>query len=104
VPTALQLTEIPIKNDQLRTTFDGGTVAVHGTIRRSRYVNDILDRVQAFTAFTPECDPYGAHDGGVFTFRGREVMWKIHYFDPTWTRNVYPNDPDCLRVLTVSYL
>jgi hypothetical protein len=64
---------------------------------------EIMQRVQAFTAFTPDNDPYGEHDFGSFEYDGKKIFWKIEYYD----RELKSGSPDpadesvTTRILTV---
>ncbi|MBL4745910.1 MAG: DUF3768 domain-containing protein [Flavobacteriaceae bacterium] len=37
--------------------------------------------VREFEAFTPDNDPYKAHDFGSFDFEGHRIYWKFDYYD-----------------------
>jgi Protein of unknown function (DUF3768) len=41
----------------------------------------IMQRVQSFSAFTPDNDPWGEHDFGSFEYDGKTIFWKIDYYD-----------------------
>ena len=56
------------------------TAGVAALCHRTRI--DALRAVQAFTAFTPDNDPYGEHDFGFFKAAGHEFFWKIDYLRP----------------------
>jgi len=64
---------------------------------------EVLQKVRAFDAFTPDNDPYGEHDFGAFDFEGQRIYWKWDYFDKL-SRYLSP-DPTSTnmtnRVLTV---
>ena len=40
----------------------------------------IREKVELFSAFTPENDPYGERDFGAFEHNGERILWKIDYF------------------------
>jgi Protein of unknown function (DUF3768) len=63
----------------------------------------IREKVETFDAFTVDNDPYGERDYGSFDHEGTRVMWKIDYYDPTFTMHSEdPSDPGCTRrVLTI---
>lgn len=63
----------------------------------------IRERVETFSAFGPDNDPYGERDFGAFVHDGQRVFWKIDYYDPAMTRGSDdPADPACtVRVLTI---
>ena len=62
-----------------------------------------LEEVAGFTRFDEGNDPYGEHDFGAFEIAGRQLFWKIDYYDA----NLEAGAPDpadegaCVRVLTV---
>ena len=64
---------------------------------------NVVRAVQAFTAFTPDNDPYGEHDFGFFKAAGHEFFWKIDAYDPSLTRHSDDAaDPTItVRVLTI---
>jgi len=51
---------------------------------------EIMSRVQAFSTFTPDNDPYGEHDFGSFEYDGKKIFWKIEYYD----RELKSGSPD----------
>lgn len=59
--------------------------------------------VQAFSAFTPDNDPYGEHDFGAFDLGGQRLFWKIDYYDHDLRYGSDdPANPDITtRVLTI---
>ena len=72
-------------NDAFRSSLAGGRVVVtSGVAALCHHTRvDALRAVQAFTAFTPDNDPYGEHDFGFFKAAGHEFFWKIDlYEDP----------------------
>jgi hypothetical protein len=64
---------------------------------------EIMQRVQTFSAFTPDNDPYGEHDFGSFEDAGKTIFWKIDCYDRQLES--YSPDPSdesvTTRVLTV---
>jgi hypothetical protein len=66
-------------------------------------VNRIFAAIATFTDFNPDNDPWGEHDCGLVSVDGKEVVWKIDYFDRN--RRYHPPDPAdpklTVRVLTV---
>jgi len=63
----------------------------------------IREKVETFTAFTPDNDPYGERDFGAFEHHGQRIFWKIDYYDTTLTKGSEdPTDPkQTVRVLTI---
>ena len=45
----------------------------------------VFDEVRKFESFTPDNDPYGEHDCGVLEIDDTTIIWKIDYYDPTFT-------------------
>ncbi len=97
--------EIARLNDELRTTFKGGSVYMTAGInaldepRRLR----VLAGVCQFDAFTADNDPHGEHDCGMVEIDGVSVIWKIDYYDPTLSfHSEDPTDASLTRrVLTI---
>ena len=92
-------------NDAFRSSLAGGrvvlTAGVAALCRHTRV--DVLRAVQAFTAFTPDNDPYGEHDFGFFKVAGHKFFFKIDCFDSSLTRHSDDAaDPSLtIRVLTI---
>src|ERR1700720_2757014 len=92
-------------NDQLRTTFIGGTVMITKGIEAIPFAKRrrILERVRCFDAFDVENDPYGEHDCATLEVGGERILLKIDYFD----RSVRVHSPDpadpmvTTRILTI---
>lgn len=96
---------IAFLNDAFRTTFLGGTVTVTAGLHLlgDEFVKAALLAAREFTDFTDGNDPYQEHDLGQLVVEGRDLFWKIDYFDPTMV-NGSENPADCdvtRRVLTV---
>ena len=63
----------------------------------------LLAAVQAFSAFTPDNDPYGERDFGSVVVAGATFFWKIDYYD-AGLRGGSPDPTDAAvtsRVLTI---
>ena len=63
----------------------------------------IREKVERFNDFTEDNDPYGEHDFGSFTHKGRKIFWKIDCYAPDlkWGSED-PADPSrTVRVLTI---
>ena len=102
-------------NDKLRQTLTGGTVVMTAGIIAlgGDKQAEVIAKVQAFDAFTPDNDPWDEHDMGVIEievpgpgFGGtvtERVMWKMDYFDLTRAYlSPDPADPAVTeRVLTI---
>lgn len=63
----------------------------------------IRERVETFSDFTQDNDPYGEHDFGAFDHQGMRIFWKIDYYDRAFTGGSEdPSDPaQTTRVLTI---
>jgi len=64
----------------------------------------IRERVETFTDFNQDNDPYGEHDFGAFDVEGvGKVFWKIDYYDKNMEfSSEDPADPlQTKRVLTI---
>jgi hypothetical protein len=73
---------------------------------RYDFAAQAIERVHDFEEFNAGNDPYDEHDYGAFTLRGREVCWKIDYYDAAmdWGSNDPANPDITTRVLTVMLL
>jgi hypothetical protein len=100
-----QAERIRALNDTLRTTGQGGDILVTSGLAAlgPETVAQVFAAVQAFVAFTPENDPYGEHDFGVLQVADQRVMFKIDYYNTSFTgHSPDPGDPALTRrVLTV---
>lgn len=97
---------IAAMNDLLRTTFLTGRIVLTEGIRLlpEDVRAEVLSRVRAFEAFTPDNDPDGEHDFGSFHQDGAgTVFFKIDYYDQSLSYgSTDPADPTkTVRVLTV---
>jgi len=97
--------QIAILNDSFRTSFVGGTIFVTEGLHQvgDEFIKLALCAARQFVAFTGDNDPHNEHDFGSMLVEGRNVLWKIDYYDPTMTQG--SEDPANLavtrRVLTV---
>jgi uncharacterized protein DUF3768 len=54
----------------------------------------IRQKVETFSDFSKDNDPYGERDFGSFEHNGHGVFWKIDYYDPTLSQGSEdPADP-----------
>ena len=92
-------------NDKLRTTMSGGLVHMTNGIAALGLakVNTIFKAIAAFTAFSPDNDPWGEHDCAVMEVEDHRIIWKIDYYDRSRTcHSPDAADPKVtVRVLTV---
>jgi len=60
-------------------------------------------RIHSLDAFTPDNDPYGAHDFGSLDIDGTTIFWKIDLYDNDLKfGSPNPEDPSVTtRVLTI---
>ena len=94
-------------NDLLRTTFN----PMAGRVVLSQGINalpqkdqfKILGLVQSFNDFSNDNDPYGEHDCATFEYQGRRILWKIDYYNKSYSAgSEHPEDPkQTNRVLTI---
>ena len=115
-PGQRNLEEIARLNDGLRASptapghnrvvMTQGIAALIGDM--SRYAGfhrhaELLRIVRDYEDFSPDNDPYGEHDLGVFDFEGVRCYWKIDYYDATLTGGSEdPSDAAAtVRVLTI---
>ncbi len=63
----------------------------------------IREKVEQFSDFTADNDPYGERDFGAFEHAGECIYWKIDYYDRTLSfGSDDPSDPrQTVRVLTI---
>jgi hypothetical protein len=97
--------KIAALNDRARKTFMGCRVFLTQGIEALPELlqEDIIRSVRSFDAFTPDNDPYGEHDFGVFDCGGERIYWKFDYYDQALRYgSPDPTDPDLTRrVLTI---
>ena len=58
-------------------------------------------KVESYSSFNEDNDPYGEHDFGSLQFEGKKVFWKIDYYDRELKHWCDPLSAECRRVLTV---
>ena len=70
-------------NDALRTTFRGGLVMMTaGVAALEKEVQQaVFRKIQAFTAFDDDNDPWGEHDFVSVEYEGQTFFAKISYYD-----------------------
>jgi hypothetical protein len=92
-------------NDAFRRSFAGGQVMMTAGITALSIVtkSKVLAEVQTFNAFTSDNDPHDEHDFGSFEVDGRQIFWKIDYYDAAMEfGSEDPADPaKTTRVLTI---
>ena len=102
------------QNDRFRTTW-GADFTVPGQIVLTRGVADlspaakaiIMQRVQSYSEFTEDNDPYGNHTFGAFEFEiagnSYHTFWKIDLYDKDYSMgSIDPTDVGITRrVLTI---
>ena len=92
-------------NDELRTTFNSGSVYMTaGIVALAEAIRlRVFAEVCRFHDFNADNDPYREHDCGLVEVDGVSVIWKIDYYDPTLS--VHSDDPAdasvTRRVLTI---
>ena len=92
-------------NDAFRKTFAGGKVVMTASVAAlpDMVTAHALVEVSRFDNFTPENDPHGEHDFGIFELVGRTFYWKIDAYDENLEfGSEDPSDPSkTTRVLTL---
>ena len=92
-------------NDRFRSTFQGGQVVLTTGIKSlpQEEITEILTKVSKFNDFNSSNDPYSEHDCAAFEYNGKNILWKIDYYDKEY---IYASeDPADItktnRVLTI---
>lgn len=77
---------IQLINDNFRKTFQGGKVVLTRGIRAlpKMEIAEIMLKVSKFNDFTVSNDPYEEHDYGSFEYRGKQIIFKIDYYDKNY--------------------
>ena len=92
-------------NDGFRATFEGGRVLMTRGVQAlpKEVITTAFERMQTFTEFTEDNDPYGEHDFGSFEVGGSRFFWKIDYYNEDMTAGSEdPANPEITtRVLTL---
>lgn len=57
--------------------------------------------VETHNSFSEDNDPWHEHDFGSLTFEGKQIFWKIDYYDEAMQHWCDPLSPACQRLLTV---
>jgi Protein of unknown function (DUF3768) len=98
---------IRVLNDNFRTTFTGGRIALSSGIADLTIGvrAEVLLKVRNFADFNDDNDPYGEHDFGSFELAGETFFWKIDYYDLRCEfGSEDPTDPEkTTRVLTIMF-
>jgi Protein of unknown function (DUF3768) len=70
-------------NDAFRITLEGGKCLFTAGVSDMGvpFATAALAAVKAFDDFTPDNDPYGEHDFGLFEIGEERLFWKIDYYD-----------------------
>ena len=73
-------------NDELRKTFQGGSVCITPGIQalREDLRQRVFDAVRSFGDFNEDNDPHGEHDCASLEVEGVRLIWKIDYYDPSF--------------------
>jgi hypothetical protein len=90
-------------NDTFRQSLKGGRLVATCGVAGRPDLNQLIERVRAFSQFTEDNDPHGEHDFGAFLHDGDCFYWKIDYYDPSMVA-ASPDPADeaqTLRVLTI---
>jgi hypothetical protein len=94
-----------VLNDELRRFGRGGRIVVTAGIQAlgAVFLHQALEALRAFEAFDDRNDPYGEHDCALIEVEGQSLLWKIDYYDTSFTlHSPDPADPSVTcRVLTL---
>jgi hypothetical protein len=100
-----QTDRIRMLNDELRQhLLGGGAVITPGIAALGREaVERLVETISVFDDFCAANDPYEEHDFGCFEFDGKQVFFKIDYFDKKLEfHSPDPADPAVTeRVITI---
>ncbi|RYG57453.1 MAG: DUF3768 domain-containing protein [Alphaproteobacteria bacterium] len=92
-------------NDELRVHGRGGRVLITQGINNESLIFAVKARaaVARDTTFSPDNDPYAEHDFGSVAVDGKQIFWKIDYYDADLHFAAEdPSNPDITqRVLTI---
>lgn len=96
---------IKIINDHFRRTMVGGKIVLTSGIRAlpKEDVLNIMEKVSKFDDFNKDNDTHQEHDYGRFEYKGKQIIWKIDYYDKAY--EYASDDPSDVnktnRVLTI---
>lgn len=78
--------KIAKQNDAFRKTGIGGkTLMTSGVAGLNREIQmEIFRSIQSFSDFTEANDPHQEHDFGIMEISGRNIYWKIDYYDKNY--------------------
>lgn len=70
-------------NDVFRVTGTGGKIVFTGALalEPEEFRNQVYERVRLYRDFSEGKDPHGEHDYGHLKVSGKDIMWKIDYYD-----------------------
>ena len=92
-------------NDELRKSGQGGRVMLTAGVQAidAFDASTLLSALATYAAFDEDNDPHGERDFGDLDYRGRELLWKIDYYDGSLEfGSSDPADPSVTtRVLTI---
>jgi hypothetical protein len=93
-------------NDYLRVNGIGGKIMLTRGVASlgEEMVNDIINAMREYAAWSEDNDPWGEHDFGVLTLPdSKKIFFKIDYYDARMeSGSEDPSDPKkTTRVLTV---
>jgi hypothetical protein len=99
VSTKVDQQIVAIRNDIFRLT--NYAIRLTKGVFAMPDLNGLIKEIRYFNSFSVKNDPYQEHDFGVIKWHGKEVFWKIDYFDKSMTYWENPMSDSCRRVLTV---
>lgn len=93
-------------NDLFRTTMITSPrhkIMLTEMVSKNDLREQILTAVRAFSAFTPDNDPYGEHDFGQVIVNNENYFFKIDYYDLNFEYGADTRKDDFARLLTIMH-
>jgi hypothetical protein len=77
------MSKIAALNDALRGSFTGGKVMMTAAVAAlpADRLEQVLEQVRTFDAFTTDNDPHGERDFGSFELSGEKFFFKLDYYN-----------------------
>jgi hypothetical protein len=97
--------EIRALNDELRQHLIGGQAVITAGVAAlgQEFVERLVKTIAHYDDFCQANDPHQEHDFGAFAVEGHNIIFKIDYYDRTFTQHSPdPADPAVTeRVITI---
>jgi len=68
-------------NDAFRKSLAGGKIVMTRSIADHAQLEEILEMVKSYDAFSEDNDPHQEHDFGALEIQGDTIFWKIDLYD-----------------------